>query len=313
MELCGVSLRYRPGLPLVLRGVSFRVEEGQRVGVVGRTGAGKSTIVHALLRLVELSGSDGCGTGRVLLGGVDTASMGLDELRRRVAVCPQDCCIFSGSLRDNVDPCEEYSDAAVMRVLRDVGLAERLAARAAATSPVAPAATPPGRLGGAAPSPEADGLAHAVLSHLVAEGGSDLSGGERQLLCLARVLLSCGAAEVGGGRRGAQVVVLDEATSVADHGAEQVVQAVVRRQLAGRTVLVIAHRLRSVIDADRIAVMSGGECVEFGSPLELLNDRSRCHFRRLVEQSGEEAELRALAMQGAKPRGPATTSSQRDA
>ena len=95
---------------LTTAGGDLAVTPGQRVGVVGRTGAGKSSLVAALLRLVGVDG------GRVLLGGADTAALGVDELRRRVAVCPQDCALFRGSLRENVDPTGAHGDAAVHRV-----------------------------------------------------------------------------------------------------------------------------------------------------------------------------------------------------
>ena len=121
----------------------------------------------------------------------------------------------------------------------------------------------------------------------MAEGGGDLSGGERQLLCLARVLLHCR-------HGGARLVVLDEATSVMSHRCDLAIQDVVRTQLAGRSILVIAHRLRSIIDADAVCVMEHGRCTEYGAPHELLQCRGSA-FTRLVVASGEEKELRGMA------------------
>jgi len=278
----GVSMRYRPGLPLVLDGVSLAVAAGSRVGVVGRTGAGKSSLLHALLRLVELEGVGG--SGRVLLGGVDVAALPVDELRRRVAVCPQDCVVFAGSLRSNIDPFGAHSDDAVLEALRSVGLRGEQLAAAVVPREGAGAA---GAGVGAAAEPGASADARALLDRSVAESGGDLSGGERQLLCLARVLLRCRSG-------GASLVVLDEATSVMGHRSDLAIQEAVRTQLTGLTILVIAHRLRSVIDADAVCVMADGRCAEYGAPHALLQ-RSDGRFAQLVAQSGEELELRKLA------------------
>eukprot|EP00937_MAST-01D_sp_MAST-1D-sp2_P004006 g4006.t1 len=273
LEFDRVSMRYRDGLPLVLRSVCMRIEAGHRVGIVGRTGSSKSSLLHPLLRLTAPCG------GRVLLNGVDIASLPTDELRRSVAVCPQDCVLFSGSLRDNADPFAEHTDSAVAEVLQQVGM-----------------------LGSEAGEGQ-EGRDHAaLLGRSVSEGGGELSGGERQLICLARVLLRC--------RGGARLVVLDEATSVIDYQADLRIQRVVRDVLRDRTVLVIAHRLRSVVDADRVCVMDAGRCAEFDTPHALLSagfggsgasggdsnaGNAPSLFAALVRASGEEAELRQLA------------------
>ena len=153
------------------------------------------------------------------------------------------------------------------------------------------AAVQPVAATGRGASPEAKAIslpsASALLARNVAEGGGDLSGGERQLLCLARALLHCR-------HGGARLVVLDEATSVMSHECDLAIQDVVRTQLAGRSILVVAHRLRSVIDADAVCVMDQGCCAEYGAPHCLLQ-RSDSAFARLVATSGEETELRAMA------------------
>ncbi|KPA78920.1 putative mitochondrial p-glycoprotein e [Leptomonas pyrrhocoris] len=153
-----VDMRYRPGLPLVLRDVSFAVLPGQKVGVVGRTGSGKSTLLLALLRLVEVCG--GC----MRVCGRDARDYGVRELRQLFSMIPQDPLLFDGTVRSNVDPFGACGDAAVWAALRQVGMEERV------------------RSGGGG------------LDARVQEGGSNFSVGQRQLLCLARALLKRGSA-----------------------------------------------------------------------------------------------------------------------
>lgn len=153
VEFKNVSLRYREGLDLVLRGVSLSVPGGSRVGVVGRTGAGKSSLMIALLRLVEVAG------GQILVDGVDLATLGLEAVRGGVCIIPQDPVMFSGSLRFNVDPFEEHSDADIWAALEAAHLK--------------PFVT------------DFEGGLHARI----AEYGENLSAGQRQLVCLARALL----------------------------------------------------------------------------------------------------------------------------
>ncbi|KAL7702915.1 multidrug resistance protein E, partial [Lotmaria passim] len=153
-----VDMRYRPGLPLVLRDVCFAIAPGQKVGVVGRTGSGKSTLLLAFLRLVEVCG------GRMLVCGRDARDYGVRELRQLFSMIPQDPLLFDGTVRSNVDPFGACGDAAVWAALRQVGMEERVR----------------GEAGG--------------LDGRVQEGGSNFSVGQRQLLCLARALLKRGSA-----------------------------------------------------------------------------------------------------------------------
>ena len=153
VSVSGLSARYRPGLPLVLRGVNFEIGARQRVAIVGRTGAGKSSLIATLLRLVEPS------DGRVLIDGVDVAGLSLDALRTGVAVIPQDSCLFSTTMRRNLDPSESASDEELWRILHRVGVAAAVET--------------------------AGGLDAAVRG-----GGADgFSAGQRQQLCIARALL----------------------------------------------------------------------------------------------------------------------------
>merc|ERR1712012_49796 len=153
IELQDYSTRYREGLDLVLRQVSATIQGGERVGIVGRTGAGKSSLTLALFRLIEPA------SGRILIDGVDISELGLHRLRSRLTIIPQDPVLFSGTLRHNLDPFEQYSDDAVWSSLRQSHLSDFVT-----------------------------GLASG-LQHEVSEGGENLSVGQRQLICLARALL----------------------------------------------------------------------------------------------------------------------------
>ncbi|KAJ3050077.1 hypothetical protein HK097_008934 [Rhizophlyctis rosea] len=149
----GLELRYRPDLPPVLKGVSFKIDGGLRVGIVGRTGAGKSSIIAALLRLVEPS------SGSITIDGVDLTGIQLDDLRSRIAIIPQDPVLFSGTVRFNLDPFGQYEDADLWDVLERASIKDNVSS-----------------------SPQG-------LDSIVSENGDNWSTGQRQLLCLARALL----------------------------------------------------------------------------------------------------------------------------
>ena len=243
VEMRDVSLRYREG-PLVLKHVNLSVGAREKVGIVGRTGAGKSSLTVALFRIAPLSG------GSVTIDGVDVGKLGLAEARRALCIIPQDPVLFCASLRFNVDPFGEYSDERIWSVLEQVGLKECVL-----------------ELGG--------------LESALEEGGANLSVGNRQLVCVARALL-----------RNPRILVMDEATSSLDAGADARLQAVIRREFAECTCLTIAHRLNTVVDADRICVLDQGEVKEVGSPSALWKKRGL--FYAMVEATGDAGLKEAL-------------------
>jgi ABC-type multidrug transport system fused ATPase/permease subunit len=230
-----VDLRYPEQPVSALQGMSLRLEG--HCGVVGRSGAGKSSLLAALLRLVELR------AGRVLVDGRDIAHVNAATLRQVYNVIPQEAVVFQGSLRFNLDPTSEHSDVALT-----------------------------------------DALTRASLPHLVAsldvDSLGDLSAGERSLLCLARALL----------RTKSPVVLLDEASSALDASTDLLIQRTIRKSFASNTVVMIAHRLETVIDVDTIVVVAEGRVVESGPPEDLLRDPLSA-FSRLVEEVGETARL----------------------
>lgn len=254
----GVEMRYRPGLPLVLRGLSMRVAAGERVAIVGRTGAGKSSIVSALFRLVELS------AGSIRIDGLDIAALGLHDLRSRLAIIPQDPTLFRGTVRSNLDPFGEHSDLELWSALRQADLVPDAAA----------AAPPPPSSSGDASSATASSPAPRIhLDSAVDEDGLNFSLGQRQLMALARALV-----------RGSQIIVCDEATSSVDMETDDKVQRTMATAFHGRTLLCIAHRLRTVVAYDRICVMDAGRIAELDAPLALW--RRRGLFRAMCDRGG---------------------------
>ncbi|KAF5918367.1 hypothetical protein HPG69_011807 [Diceros bicornis minor] len=237
IEFRDFGLRYRPELPLAVRGVSFKIHAGEKVGIVGRTGAGKSSLASGLLRLVEAA------EGGVWIDGVPITCVGLHTLRSKITVIPQDPILFPGSLRMNLDMLHEHTDEALWATLETVQLRALVASL-------------PGQ-----------------LQYECADQGDNLSTGQKQLLCLARALL-----------RKTQILILDEATAAVDPGTELQVQAALGSWFAQCTVLVIAHRLRSVMACARVLVMDNGQVAESGSPAQLLAQKGL--FYRLAQESG---------------------------
>lgn len=215
----GLSARYASHLPLILRDVSFQVTGGQKVGVIGRTGAGKSTLFQVLYRFINPD------SGRVLIDGIDTRDIPLTRLRAALAVIPQDPTLFKGSLRSNLDRFNQHSDAMIWRALERAHLDQLVRS------------LPQG------------------LEAEVKENGHNFSQGQRQLFCLARALL-----------QNARIIVMDEATASVDVETDVLIQRAIREECEGRTVLIIAHRLETVLDCDLILELSDGRLVYQGPP-----------------------------------------------
>ncbi|WPH03689.1 oligomycin resistance atp-dependent permease yor1 [Acrodontium crateriforme] len=241
-----VQMRYRAGLPLVLKGLSMHVKAGERIGVVGRTGAGKSTIMSTLFRLVELSG------GSITVDGVNIAQIGLNDLRSKLAIIPQDPTLFRGTIRSNLDPFNEHNDLELWNALRQADL-----------------------VGAEQTMEDEAGRIH--LDTTVEDEGLNFSLGQRQLLALARALV-----------RGSQIIVCDEATSSVDFETDQKIQKTIVRGFKGKTLLCIAHRLKTIIGYDRILVMDAGNVAELDSPINLYDQGGI--FRSMCDRSGIRRE-----------------------
>jgi len=267
---------YRSDLPAILRNLSFVIKPGSRVGVVGRTGAGKSTLVAALLRLVDTI------KGEILIDGVPIQKVGLHDLRPRISVIPQTPFLFSGTIRKNLDPFDTHTDKQIWDALDATGLRsvvgrlasapnDKAAASASASKQVSSSSsTVSATSTSATPKQQLQDIplvkkekVVANLLGLVEEGGLNFSTGERQLVCLARAILQRN-----------KILIMDEATANIDLETDKKVQKAIHEQFSkqGTTVITIAHRLHTVIDCDQILVLAHGELCENGSPHQLLSD-----------------------------------------
>ncbi|KIP09393.1 hypothetical protein PHLGIDRAFT_534837 [Phlebiopsis gigantea 11061_1 CR5-6] len=244
IEFNEVELAYREGLPLVLQGVTFEVNAGEKVGVVGRTGAGKSSLLQALFRIVNVK------AGSITIDGRNIRDMGLDVLRSRLALVPQDSTLFLGTLRENLDPQNTRTDAELIEALKRAWLLPR-------DGPADPAAD-----------------AKFSLDAAVSDEGSNYSAGEKQLLALCRALI-----------KNSRIIVLDEATSSVDVETDAKLQRTIQTEFASSTLLCIAHRLNTIVYYDRVLVMDSGHVAEFDTPLNLF-DREDSIFRSLCNEAG---------------------------
>ncbi|KAI1792466.1 multidrug resistance-associated ABC transporter [Ganoderma leucocontextum] len=281
-----LSVKYAPDLPAVLRNVSFSLKAKERVGLLGRTGSGKSTLAMSVLRFVDPA------SGRILIDGIDIGKIGLHDLRARLTFIPQDATLFSGTLRDNLDPFGEHTDAECIDVLQRVQMITDSQAVSQRTSAAASRAASihEGEVGREATiasvstSPtEADSKTVVTLDTQVSPGGTNFSQGQRQLIAMARALL----------RRSA-IIVLDEATSSIDFATDAKIQATIREEFGSSLLLTVAHRLRTVIDYDRLIVLDKGELAESDTPLNLIQKEGGI-FRSMCLKSGTFAELEAAA------------------
>lgn len=239
IEFEDVVLRYRPGLPAVLRGLSFVIPATQKVGIAGRTGAGKSSMLNALFRIVELE------RGRILIDDCDISKFGLTDLRKVLSIIPQSPVLFSGTVRFNLDPFGEHNDADLWEALERAHLKDVIRRNAFG------------------------------LDAEVSEGGDNFSVGQRQLLSLARSLL-----------RRSKILVLDEATAAVDVRTDALIQKTIREQFKYCTMLIIAHRLNTIIDSDRILVLDDGQVVEYDTPEKLLRMEEGA-FSKMVQSTGD--------------------------
>ncbi|KAF1316153.1 Abc transporter c family member 5, partial [Globisporangium splendens] len=233
-----VVFSYKEGAPAVLKGLSFDIKNNEKIGIVGRTGAGKSSLTMALFRINELD------AGRILIDGEDISTMPLRSLRSKLSIIPQSPVLFKGTLRAYMDPFDEFTDAEIWSAFEKVEMKEQI------------------------------GALENQLSYELSENGENFSVGERQMLCMARALLTQ-----------TRIVVMDEATASIDHATEKKLQTMIDRDFKDATVLTIAHRLATVLESDRIMVLSDGNVVEFDSPTNLVKD-SKGVFYELAREGG---------------------------
>ncbi|KAF9175702.1 hypothetical protein BGX21_007199 [Mortierella sp. AD011] len=402
IEIKGLTMQYAPDLGPVLFDITANIRPREKIGIVGRTGSGKSTLALSLFRLMEPT------AGSIVVDGIDISKIGLEDLRSRLTIIPQDAVLFNGTIRSNLDPFQEHTDYEIWEALRRVHLAKARSSRSGSASSFPPglnsafyqnhqnfqhpqmaqcngetfdtnghtyprqhyrdaldhtfmdpeaigniayngpfhhSTTAPGspsvlpsaaqseyvhqstesgmstpllsfsgqranslllidpmsprvlcsslnQVEAADSTSESRSLNQSILEPMnpfesldspVSDGGYNFSQGQRQLLCIARALL-----------RESKVIIMDEATASVDFGTDEKIQATIRNELGDSTLITVAHRLRTIMDYDRVLVLEQGRVVEFDSPINLItNPTSR--FRDMVEKSGEVDALFEMA------------------
>ncbi|KAL8872729.1 MAG: hypothetical protein Q9174_001684 [Haloplaca sp. 1 TL-2023] len=245
IDVENLSVAYAPDTAPALRNVSFKVPAGARMGIVGRTGAGKSSLTLALFRFLEAQ------TGSIVIDGIDISTLTLSSLRGKMGIIPQHPVLWLGTVRSNLDPLGIYTDEQLLHALRRVNLVSS-SSDSYLYSPSASSSSPSSD-GSVQPSTQF------TLSTPLSPSASNVSLGQRQLLSLARALLTS-----------PRILLLDEATSAVDHSTDKQIQRVIREEMKNCTLLVIAHRLSTVRDFDGIMVVENGEIARMGPPEEIL-------------------------------------------
>lgn len=261
IKFINYSTRYRENLDPVLKNISVDIAPQEKVGIVGRTGAGKSSLTLALFRIIEAT------EGHIEIDGVNTSELGLFDLRRHLSIIPQDSQTIEGTVRQNLDPFSQYTDTQLWRVLELAHLKDHV--EQMETKPKGQENKDEEEDKDEEPEVVAKGL-----DAVVDEGGSNLSAGQKQLLCLARALLNPST-----------ILVLDEATASVDVRTDKIIQETIRTEFKDRTILTVAHRLETIMDSDKIMVLDKGELKEFGAPQELLKNEQGI-FYLLCKEGG---------------------------
>ncbi|KIJ51976.1 hypothetical protein M422DRAFT_202944 [Sphaerobolus stellatus SS14] len=272
-------IRYAPELPPVLHGISFSLRARERVGLLGRTGSGKSSVAMSLLRFTDPS------SGTIEIDGIDITTIGVHDLRLHITFVAQDAILFSGTIRENIDPFGDSTDEECLDALSRVHLLQD-------STPFSEGASTAGDSPAEGDSSNTETLTTLIcdsnqpritLDTQVSAGGNNFSHGQRQLLTLARALL-----------RRTSIIILDEATSSVDHATDAKIQKTIREEFTDSLLLTIAHRLNTIIDYDRLMVLDNGRIVEFDTPYNLIR-RENGVFREMCFHSGQLGALQRAA------------------
>ncbi|KAI9304779.1 P-loop containing nucleoside triphosphate hydrolase protein [Cunninghamella echinulata] len=269
IEFQNLHIKYAPDLDLVLKGISFKVNPGEKVGIVGPTGCGKSTLTLSVFRFLEAF------SGKIMIDGIDISALSLEQLRSNLTIIPQDPVLFSGTVRSNMDPFNEFSDDSILEALARMKLIPALNSASSASLTSSSSIS----------NQDSNQNIFENLDSPITEGGQNISAGQKQLICLAKSLL-----------RQSKIVVMDEATSSVDFNTDRKIQKTIRSEFTESTVLCVAHRLFTVIHYDKILVLDAGKVKEFDSPLNLISD-PQSMFHNLCKNSGEFDQLLQAAQE----------------
>ena len=250
IEVVNLYMRYRENYDYALKNLNFTIQPGMKTGVVGRTGAGKSSIMQVLFRLVNPT------KGFIYIDGQDIMQAGLHDIRKQMSVIPQSAMLFISSLKDNLDPFHEHSDEEITKVLHKVRLGVLL-----------------------------EQLPEGLNSQINSKGLS-LSAGQKQLVCLARAIL-----------RKNKIVMIDEATANVDSETDEFIQSQLMKRFKHSTLIIIAHRLRTIIESDWIIVMDEGATKEEGHPRDLVK-KPNSQFLSMINHTGPEESQYLLSKLG---------------
>ena len=278
VEFINYSTSYRKELDPVLRNLTFKIGAREKVGIVGRTGAGKSSLALAIFRALEAD------TGKILIDDVDIGLIGLRDLREAITIVPQEPTLFMGTIRTNLDPFNLYTDDQIFDALRRVHLIgpdESTSSSASLLLPQTPTLRLPEDEGASRPTTATNKNVFLDLSSPVTESGNNLSQGQRQLLCLARAML-----------KKPTLLVMDEATASIDYATDTKIQETIRELTS--TIITIAHRLQTIVDYDKVLVLDKGEVIEYAHPWELMRKKDSV-FRSMCDMSGDYDVLAKLA------------------
>ncbi|KAK0719640.1 hypothetical protein B0H67DRAFT_483988 [Lasiosphaeris hirsuta] len=274
VEFINYTTRYRKELDPVLKNLTFKIEAREKVGIVGRTGAGKSSLALAIFRALEAD------EGKIIIDDVDIGKIGLRDLREAITIVPQDPTLFMGTIRTNLDPFSIYLDEDIFAALRRVHLitADEVTVSQPSLLPEPPTIAVVNDNGETSQEPTRPPTAtnknvFLDLSSPVTESGNNLSQGQRQLLCLARALL-----------KNPSVLVMDEATASIDYATDSAIQGTIQELTS--TIITIAHRLQTIVDYDKVLVLDKGQIVEYGPPWELIK-KANGSFKGMCETSGD--------------------------
>ena len=231
-----LSIKYRPNTEIVLNNLSFEIFPGEKIGICGRTGSGKSTLCLSIFRLIEPY------NGTIFIDEIDIKEVGLNLLRQNLTYIPQDPLLMEGSLKFNIDPFNCHKNETIINILKDIGF-------------------------------EYNEDDNNILERHIEVNGNNLSIGEKQLVCIARAVL-----------KKTKILIMDEATANIDIKTEEKIQKIINNTFHDCTIITIAHRIKTILNYDKILVLEKGKIVEFDSPKNLL-DNNESTFYKLYEKS----------------------------